>query len=380
MGKASDTDTTDEEEDKPRSKMRGRVSQSDVPRHTLPEALRIAQALNDEFAKQPTKPFYVAEAIDVSPSSSRFRTLSGAAVAYGLTNGAYNAAEISLTEIGRRAVAPTAEGDDLLAKREALMRPRVIREFLTRYADSPLPSEKIALNVLEDMGVSKDATARTFSFITQSARELGLLKKIQGREFVDLQGTPERGTEGAVPDREPPVVEEPSPEEEASGAGARTEDTETAPPAAEPVSLKANRKVFITHGKNMKIVEQLKELLIFGDFEPVVSVERESMSKPVPDKVLDDMRACGAAVIHVGTEEKLLDSGGRERRVINQNVLIEIGAAMMRYGRSFILLVEEGTTLPSNLQGLYEVRYSGDELDYPATMKLLKAFNEFKHA
>jgi predicted nucleotide-binding protein len=59
-------------------------------------------------------------------------------------------------------------------------------------------------------------------------------------------------------------------------------------------------------------------------------------------------------------------------------VLIEIGAAMMRYGRNFILLVEEGTQLPSNLQGLYEVRYKGDELDYPSTMKLLKAFNEFK--
>jgi len=60
-------------------------------------------------------------------------------------------------------------------------------------------------------------------------------------------------------------------------------------------------------------------------------------------------------------------------------VLIEIGAAMMRYGGKFLLLVEKGTTLPSNLQGLYEVRYQGDELDYPATMKLLKAFNDFKN-
>lgn len=60
-------------------------------------------------------------------------------------------------------------------------------------------------------------------------------------------------------------------------------------------------------------------------------------------------------------------------------MLIEIGAAMMRYGGKFLLLVEKGTTLPSNLQGLYEVRYQGDELDYPATMKLLKAFNDFKN-
>jgi len=43
-----------------------------------------------------------------------------------------------------------------------------------------------------------------------------------------------------------------------------------------------------------------------------------------------------------------------------------------------LLLVERGLTLPSNLQGLNEVRYDGDRLDYEATMKLLKAFNDFR--
>jgi predicted nucleotide-binding protein len=45
---------------------------------------------------------------------------------------------------------------------------------------------------------------------------------------------------------------------------------------------------------------------------------------------------------------------------INPNVLMEIGAAMALYERRFILLVRQGVKLPSNLQGLYEVRYSGD--------------------
>jgi hypothetical protein len=72
------------------------------------------------------------------------------------------------------------------------------------------------------------------------------------------------------------------------------------------------------------------------------------------------------------------NSEGKEHRTLNQNVLIEIGAAMALYGRSFILLVEKDVTLPSNLQGLYEVRYSGTKLDYDATMKLLKAFNDFR--
>src|SRR4029079_6811043 len=132
------------------------------------------------------------------------------------------------------------------------------------------------------------------------------------------------------------------------------------------------------HGKNKEIVAQLKELLSFGKFEPVVSIEKETVSKPVPDKVMEDMRACFAAIIHVGKEMKVMDTEGNEHIILNQNVLIEIGAAMASYGRIFILLVEKGATVPSTLQGLYEVRYEGERLDYDATMKLLKAFNDFR--
>jgi Predicted nucleotide-binding protein containing TIR-like domain len=354
------------------TKKRGRVLQSDVPRHTLGDAMRIVEVLSEQYAKKATKPFYVADALKMSPTSSRFRTLSGAAVAYGLTTGAYNAPEIGLTALGRRAVAPTQEGDDLLARREALMKPRVIREFLQRYNDNPLPTARIAQNVLEaDFNVAADATGRTLNFIIESARAVGLLRDVGDKIYIDLQAVPTAGAASAPddevdePEQAPPVVDQPH----SPGADA---------PLLPPADLKTNRKVFITHGKNKKIVEQLKELLTFGNFEPVISVERESVSKPVPEKVLDDMRLCAAAVIHVGTEQRLIDAAGVEQRVINPNVLIEIGAAMMRYGGNFILLVEEGTTLPSNLQGLYEVRYRGDELDYPSTMKLLKAFNEFK--
>ena len=85
----------------------------------------------------------------------------------------------------------------------------------------------------------------------------------------------------------------------------------------------------------------------------------------------------GAA--HVEDEQKLIDANEREQIVVNPNVLIEIGAAMALYGRRFILLVKEGIELPSNLQGLYEVRFSGEKLDGEVTIKLLKAINEIKN-
>jgi predicted nucleotide-binding protein len=114
---------------------------------------------------------------------------------------------------------------------------------------------------------------------------------------------------------------------------------------------------------------RLEELLTFGGFTPMISIETETVSKPVPDKVMDEMRTCSAAVIHVGAEQKMMDVDGKEHQMLNQNVLIEIGAAMALYGRKFIMLVEKGAKLPSNLQGLYEVRYEGGKLDYESTMR-----------
>lgn len=124
---------------------------------------------------------------------------------------------------------------------------------------------------------------------------------------------------------------------------------------------------------------RFKKLLEYGELEPVISVEKQSVSKPVPEKVMDDMRACGAAIIHVDADKEIVDGSGKEHVFLNPNVLIEIGAAMAFYGHRFILLVREGVRLPSNLQGLYEVRYDGETLDSGATIKLLEAIKDIKN-
>lgn len=349
-----------------------RVTQTDVPRHSLHESLRVPQAIRDNYAKKPTKPLNIAIALELSPNSSQFRMLLGASSAYGLTEGSHSSALISLTELGIRIVAPTSEGMDNQAMREALLNPRVVREFLSKYNDSRLPTDKIAKNVLEEMGVPADSTEQTLQLIVKGAKELGLIREHKGQWYVDM--------ENVVSTDEP--ADEESEEDEAPEplhliSSTKVEGVKQ-DKVMSPATSQSNSRVFITHGKNLEIVNQLKELLSFGNFVPVVAAEHETVSKPVPDKVMDDMRSCYAAIIHVGKEIKLLDQEGKEHVLLNQNVLIEIGAAMALYGRRFILLVERGANLPSNLSGLYEVRYEGDKLDYDATMKLLKAFNDFK--
>lgn len=361
------------------AKRRAYVKQADIPSVPLSEALRVPRVIAEQFGKQPTAPASVALALDLLPKGSQFELLSYASIAYGLTDGGSKSAAISLTDLGTRSVAPLVEDDDVIAMREAFLRPRIIGEFLSRYDGSTLPTDvRIGRNVLEDIGVPAGRSEATLAMIVTGATELGLLTDVRGKQVVTLQPSG------------PPRLQVVPPLEETDD---ETDETPPAPadagvidPPFPPVLTDAdgppaperNRKVYVSHGSNKKIVGQLKNMLEYGEFEPVVSVERDTTAKPVPKKVFADMNECGAGVIHVAKEKTLLDGDGNEHHVLNENVLIEIGGAMALWGDNFILLVEEGTKLPSNLQGLYEVRYQGTTLDADATMRLLKAFKSFK--
>jgi hypothetical protein len=347
------------------------LSQTDVPGSSLESALRIPRAISEQYAGGPVTPLQLAAALDLSPSAGPFRAACGASIAYGLTEGGYNAQQIVLTTLGRRVVRPLEEGDDVVAKREALLRPRVVGDFLRKYSGSPMPRQDIALNVLQSMGVPQERAEAVFQLITDSAKIVGLLREIRGKSYVDLSGT----SSTAVPPGED------STEQDAPGNG----DEPLRPPAPAPPasatsqSGKIGKRVFITHGKDRSFLDPIKKLLGFGEMVAVISVDKQSVAKPVPDKVMEDMRSCSAAIIHVDAEQTLIDKDASEHKVLNANVLIEIGAAMALYGRRFILLVRDGVGLPSNLSGLYEVRYKGESLDGEATIKLLEAINDIKN-
>lgn len=356
------------------------VKQTDVPAASLDDALRVPKAIFDHYAGKAVTPMQLAKALDVAPKGSQLAVLTGAAIAFGLVEGGAQAASVSVTDLARRIIRPTDEGTDVLAKREAVLRPRVFGDFLRQYDGNAFPRTDIAVNVLEDMDVPRDKAAEVLERIDASARSVGFLEEIKGKIYVALHG--------AVSPVPPSPDQEQAPEAAEVLTPASNRRVPASPPAVQPKGAEftaaiaddlRRRRVFITHGKNKDLVEPIRKLLEYGELEPIVSVDRQSVSKPVPEKVMDDMRGAGAAIIHVDADRTIVDKDGAEHVLLNPNVLIEIGAAMAFYGKRFILLVREGVKLPSNLQGLYEVRYSADTLDAGATIKLLEAIKDIKN-
>ena len=363
--------------DKPKRAYKIPTKQTDFPKYSLKDALQIPEAIFREYAGRPTAPLKVAQALGLKPASSHFRMLTGSAAAYGLTDGAAKSEAITPTDLSKRIIKPLHDGDDSVAMKEAFLRPNTISRFLTDYDQSSLPSPKVAANVMEEYGVPAASAADAFREMIEQASRLGLITEIKGSQYVDLSAVPSVEVSFADTDEEV-VGDAGSPPETAVAktVAADSSSSEVAPHSGE--TSRRLKRVFITHGKNKELVEPIKELLGFGDLEPIVSTEKQTTSQPVPEKVMADMRMCGAAIIHVEGEEKVMTTEGDQKLVLNPNVLIEIGAAMALYGKRFILLTKEGTGLPSNLQGLYEVRYPEAGFDGDATIRLMKAINALK--
>jgi predicted nucleotide-binding protein len=354
---------------------RGRVK-SDFPKHTLDEALRVAKAIADKNAGQPLPPTETAIALGISPGSSEFRTLLSSSIKYGLTSGSFNSEKVSLEHGGRNIVEPRSPEDEHKALEEAALAPPTFRAIYDYFRGKKLPDDVFFQNTLvREFGVPREHSKKCATVFVKNVERVGLVRAANTGKWLSTEAHVHRGakqlpTNGTAVDPEN-VDAAIEPDEEIRTAGA----PEHVAAGAKDARLK---RVFITHGKNMAFIAPIKDLLSFGQLEPIVSMERESVAQPVPDKVMKDMRTCGAAIIHIEDELKLVDQHAKEHVMLNSNVLIEIGAAMALYGRRYIFLVKEGVELPSNLLGLYEVRYAGEKLDGEVTIRLLKAINEMK--
>lgn len=350
---------------------RSYVSQADIPKRSLREALTVAQAITDNFAGAPTAPHRIAMALGVSPTSSSWRDLTGSTVAYGLTKGGYNSEKIALEPLGTRATAPTVEGDDERARAEAALKPRVYSEFFHKYDRNKMPSDLIARNVLQqELNVPSDRLAEVLVILKDNGAYVGFIQETKTGPFVSID---DPRPSPVTTQSDSPAVSEP---EDASGdlgaefrgpAAPRIPPVGNAPPAA--------FRVFITHGKNMQIVEQVKDVLDLYDIEYEVAVEEETTAIPVSQKVLGAMRRCKAGVMIVSDDEQPSVPSVSK---INNNVLIEIGAAFVLYDQKVVLLWDKALKVPSNLQGLYRCEFEGNQLSFSVGTRLAKAIKNFR--
>lgn len=354
------------EKTKPKKETKRKYATTAYPKNSLTDALKIAQAIKDHGAGKPYDRLDLAKALDASPASSSFRTLITSSARYGLTTGSYNAKEIALTPLGTTIMYPKDLQEKADGLKKALFNIDLFKRFFTDYDNNKLPDVEYLENTLNrTYGIPTKDCKDCYKMIVKNAEELKILDDFNGAKWIHLSKLSK--TEVTPTVLQPPSVEE----EEVPTV------TEEVTPSPTPPPPKVEKPiVFISHSENATIVDQLKTILDYGQFDYRIAEETETTAIPIPEKVFGLMGDCNCAIINVSADEEEKKEDGTYG--VNPNVLTEIGGAFLQYNRKVILLVDKRVQLPSNLQGLYRCEYEGDELAFSTYLKLQKTLAEFR--
>lgn len=163
-----------------------RVASEDLPRRPLEDCVAVAKKLYDEFAGDATPWNELADALEIGRATNATKYLFWSAAAYGLINKEPDSS-FSLSELGRKVVAPTYEGEQAEGLLKAATTPSVLSRFYTDYANHSIPSEELFGNVLErKYSVPRDRHAEAKEIIVSNAQYIGILAEAdsEGRRYL----------------------------------------------------------------------------------------------------------------------------------------------------------------------------------------------------
>jgi hypothetical protein len=179
------------------------VAAEQLPRKSLEQALRIPRILREVFGDGPAKWADIAKALKVSPTPMNKYYL-WAAQAYNLVQ--KEDESFSLSELGRKVLAPTKPNEDREALVQAVLTPVVFSRFFTDYNGSPFPADTHLVNVLEvRYNVPRERVEEAAGLLRENGLFAGILQQQpDGSTIVRL----DPGTTGV-----PQPAEAPQPEE-----------------------------------------------------------------------------------------------------------------------------------------------------------------------
>jgi len=321
------------------------------PKHTLEEAIKVAKAIQEKNAGKPWKPIFVAEALNIKPSSSNFRELTSSSFKYGLTKGIWNAGHISLAPLGESITKPVDPKKELRSHQEAVLKIDLFKSIYEHYRDSKFPSsdDTYFKNMLEsEFRVPRELVAECISLLISNGKFTEIIRDVQGAPYVVFAEEPvEAPTE--APEEEALEGEEPP--------------TEAIPqvPVPTPTPPVVNQ-IFVAHGKNTAPLEQLKSMLTEFKVPFKVAIDEPHVGRPISQKVADLMKSCTSAIIIFTADEEYIDADENKTYRPSDNVVYELGAASVLYGNKIVILKEEGVSLASDFSDLGYIPFEKNKI------------------
>lgn len=137
------------------------------------------------------------------------------------------------------------------------------------------------------------------------------------------------------------------------------------------MSVTAEKRVFISHGKETAALVKIERFLRGLGLIPVIVKNEASLGRSLDDLVEEQMKSCQCSVV-LATKDDLLEGTYQPR----PNVIHEIGLAQEKLDHRLIYLKEEGCEFPSNISPKVWENFTQDNLE-DAFLKLGKELRAF---
>ena len=341
-------------------KKRGRPSgdEQSFPRDSLTKTLKLAESIEKNNAGKPFDRLILAKSVDYSPNSGSFRQLITSSSKYGLTEGGYQADKISLTALGSSIVSPTSDEEKTRGLLNALTNSPIMKTILEFYNKKQIPREELLKNSLKrEFKISSEYVDACYDVFMKNIEDFNLIQDIKGNKYLNLNDLGTLQTEEIESDSDTTqitdivnTVEESIPKE---------------------IAEEKIKQIFVAHGKNMKPLEQLKNILDQFNVPYKIAIDEANQGRPISLKVSELMRECTSAIFLFTKDEETKDLEGNIVYRPSDNVVYELGAASVLYGNKIVIFKQEGVSFGSDFKDLGYISFDDDKLDAKA-MDLMK--------
>jgi hypothetical protein len=155
------------------------------PKHSLEDAIRVAQAIEEKYAGNPTSAELMAKALGYNSSNWRFLDLLRAANQYGLVSGSGTKVNVELTVIGSDIVAPSSPDQRRNSLRKAFLNVEPFQKVNDFYKGKPLPEDEYFANtVTREFQIQRE---RVETFIRIYTDNLSYLRSFQADTEVTTE-------------------------------------------------------------------------------------------------------------------------------------------------------------------------------------------------
>ena len=309
------------------AKRRTRISRP-YPQHKLRDVLEITRSIHEKNAGLPFDRVRLAKAMGTTPASSAFMMKLNSSAKYGLTEGGYSDARISLTGLGEK----VAKADPT-ALIEAAMRPETFRAFYELLDGKRIPgSEEASAIIIDDIGIPESLASEFLEIVVRNGELLGIVTEAGNSHYVSLAGlnletSPASETPPTEEPKPPPQTERPAPANKAPSE-----------PSQPVVHQKDRGRLLVAHSGAGAIADRIVRTLDgFSIPHSVVEIDPID-SSPLSAEWANGMDGCSGAIIVMAGPSRVVSTPGVASSRTSK-MLLQLGAAVDRFRDQVVMVV-----------------------------------------